>query len=139
MPSDSRTPAGTPESESRGVRLDSWKEIAAYLKRHVTTVRRWEKQEGLPVHRHLHARLGSVYAYSKELDSWFHTRRPTSDLVPEQSMSIDLPRELIHPPLPPVLAALGSSPVGLLGRDTDLQALDLRGVQLAGASHSSSL
>ena len=31
-------------------RLDSWKEIAAYLNREVTTVQRWEKREGMPVH-----------------------------------------------------------------------------------------
>ena len=37
-------------------RLDSWKEIAGYLKRYVTTVQRWEKREGMPVHRHLHDR-----------------------------------------------------------------------------------
>ncbi len=35
-------------------RLDSWKEIAAYLGRDMTTVQRWEKREGMPVHRHLH-------------------------------------------------------------------------------------
>ena len=35
-------------------RLDSWKEIASYLSRDVTTVQRWEKREGMPVHRHLH-------------------------------------------------------------------------------------
>ena len=44
-------------------RLDAWKEIASYLGRDVTTVRRWEKREGLPIHRHLHRKLGSVYAY----------------------------------------------------------------------------
>ena len=37
-----------------GDRLDSWKEIAAYLNRGVRTVRRWEEEEGLPVHRHVH-------------------------------------------------------------------------------------
>ncbi len=31
-------------------RLDSWKEIAAYLNRDVTTVQRWEKREAMPVH-----------------------------------------------------------------------------------------
>src|SRR6202789_3613005 len=39
-------------------RLDSWKEIAAYLNRDVTTVQRWEKREAMPVHRHLHNRMG---------------------------------------------------------------------------------
>ena len=56
-------------------RLDSWKEIAAYLKRDVTTVRRWEKREGLPVHRHLHERRDSVYAYAAEIDAWWEGRR----------------------------------------------------------------
>jgi Tol biopolymer transport system component len=56
-------------------RLDSWKEIGAYLKRDVTTVRRWEKREGLPVHRHLHDRRESVYAYPHELDRWWDERR----------------------------------------------------------------
>jgi len=52
-------------------RLDSWKEIAAYLKRDVSTVQRWEKREGLPIHRHQHGKLGSVYAYKAELDVWW--------------------------------------------------------------------
>ena len=55
-------------------RLDSWKEIAAYLKRDVTTVQRWEKREGMPVHRHVHDKLGSVYAFRIELDAWARSR-----------------------------------------------------------------
>ena len=56
-------------------RLDSWKEIAFYLSRDVTTVQRWEKREGMPVHRHQHDRMGSVYAFSSELDAWVQSRR----------------------------------------------------------------
>ena len=56
-------------------RLDSWKEIAAYLKRDVSTVQRWEKKEGLPVYRHQHDRLGSVYAFKPELDAWWSNGR----------------------------------------------------------------
>ena len=55
-------------------RLDSWKDIAAYLKRDVTTVQRWEKREGMPVHRHLHDRMGSVYASRADLDAWVRSR-----------------------------------------------------------------
>ncbi len=51
-------------------RLDSWKEIAVYLRRQVRTVNLWEKTEGLPVHRHLHAKRGTVYAFKSELDEW---------------------------------------------------------------------
>lgn len=56
-------------------RLDSWKEIAAYLRRDITTARRWEKREGLPVHRHLHERRDSVYAFPAEIDAWWRGRR----------------------------------------------------------------
>jgi Tol biopolymer transport system component len=59
-------------------RLDSWKEIAVYLKRDVTTVQRWEKRESMPVHRHLHDKLGSVYAFRSELDVWTRGRKPLS-------------------------------------------------------------
>ena len=48
--------------------LDSWKEIAAYLQRDVSTAIRWEKSEGLPVHRHQHQSRSSVYAYAGELE-----------------------------------------------------------------------
>src|SRR6201987_2587882 len=65
----------TPPSERASeARLDSWKEIAAYLRRDVTTVQRWEKREGMPVHRHLHDKRGSVYALRSELDAWARTR-----------------------------------------------------------------
>jgi Tol biopolymer transport system component len=67
--------SGTPPSVSpREDRLDSWKEIAAYLNRDVTTVQRWEKREGMPVHRHLHDRMGSVSASRSELDRWARGR-----------------------------------------------------------------
>ena len=56
-------------------RLDSWKEIAAYLNRSERTVRRWEANEELPVHRLQHDKRGSVYAYSRELDAWRVSRR----------------------------------------------------------------
>jgi non-specific serine/threonine protein kinase len=60
--------------EAGGERLESWKEIAAYLNRGVRTVRRWETEEGLPVHRHVHRTLGSVYAYKSEIDAWREDR-----------------------------------------------------------------
>jgi TolB-like protein len=55
-------------------RLDSWKEIATYLKRSVRTVRRWERQERLPVHRHVHGKQGTVYAFADEIDKWLDSR-----------------------------------------------------------------
>lgn len=55
--------------------LQSWKEIGAYLQRNEVTVRRWEKEEGLPVHRHSHNLRSSVYAYPSEIEAWKLTRR----------------------------------------------------------------
>jgi tetratricopeptide (TPR) repeat protein len=51
-------------------RLDSWKEIASYLKREVRTVQLWEKREGMPVHRHFHRKLGTVFAFRSEIEEW---------------------------------------------------------------------
>jgi len=64
------------EERSAEDRLGSWKAIAAYLKRDVTTVQRWERREGVPVHRHVHETRGCVYAFSAELDAWLKNRRP---------------------------------------------------------------
>ena len=71
---------GNPED-----RLDSWKDIAAHLKRDVSTVQRWEKREGMPVHRHLHDKLGSVFAFRTELDAWSRSRssRPPTPAAAE--------------------------------------------------------
>src|SRR5437763_16152895 len=65
---------GAPSERPPEDRLDSWKEIAAYLERDVTTVQRWEKREGMPVHRHLHDKMGSIYAFRLELDTWARSR-----------------------------------------------------------------
>lgn len=53
-----------------GTRLDSWKEIAAYLKRDVRTLQRWEKTAGLPVRRLQKPGLRAVFAYTADLDEW---------------------------------------------------------------------
>jgi Tol biopolymer transport system component len=62
--------------------LESWKEIAAYLQRDVTTVIRWEKSEKLPVHRHHHLSRSSVYAYPSELEAWRSGRGPKREVLP---------------------------------------------------------
>jgi TolB-like protein/Flp pilus assembly protein TadD len=72
-----RTGVETPLAANR--RIDSWKEIATYLNRGARTVQRWEREEGLPVHRLQHEKLGSVYAYTGELDAWWESRRQTLD------------------------------------------------------------
>jgi transcriptional activator of cad operon len=72
----------TDPSEARGERLESWKKIAAYLRRDVRTVQRWEQTNGLPIHRHQRAQRPIPYAYTKELDTWW-TRQP--DIAPSEA------------------------------------------------------
>jgi len=90
-------PPGTPPSvRPPNDRLDSWKEIAAYLNRDVTTVQRWEKREGMPVHRHLHDRMGSVYAFRAELDAWARSRNLRA--AQENGNNVPSPNPLTQPP-----------------------------------------
>jgi len=55
--------------------LNSWKEIAYYLGRDVRTVRRWEKERGLPVHRVPGGKRSGVFAYPAEIDGWLLGKR----------------------------------------------------------------
>jgi Tol biopolymer transport system component len=68
---DAMTETGNHPNEGT---LESWKEIAAYLKRDVRTAKRWEKSEGLPIHRQMHHARGSVFAYPAELEDWKSSR-----------------------------------------------------------------
>ena len=68
-----RTAPKIPGDEQKR-RLESWKEIADYFRRGVTTVQRWENEERLPIRSHDHTKKGSVYAYTGELDEWREKR-----------------------------------------------------------------
>jgi tetratricopeptide (TPR) repeat protein len=54
-------------------RLDSWKEIADYLRRSLRTAQRWEREAGLPVRR-VSSDGGAVYAFRSEIDAWWQKR-----------------------------------------------------------------
>lgn len=62
-------------------RLDSWKEIAVYLKRSARCVQRWERHEDLPIHRHQHRRGATVYAFPADLDAWLRQRLPPQEIA----------------------------------------------------------
>ena len=99
-PQSALPPTRTPDD-----RLESWKEIAAYLNRDVTTVQRWEKREGMPVHRHQHDKIGSIYAFRSELDTWTQSRNlpPT----PENAGSPSLPSPTLPTPEPAIRISPG--------------------------------
>jgi len=51
-------------------RLDSWKEIVAYLKKSEKTCRLWERKFGLPVRRIADSPKARVFAYADEINRW---------------------------------------------------------------------
>ena len=81
-----------PNSAGERRRLDSWKEIAAYLGRGIRTVQRWEREEGLPVHRLAHAERGSVFADPAELAEWWKSRQIAPTGKPPIAAAVAEPR-----------------------------------------------
>jgi eukaryotic-like serine/threonine-protein kinase len=79
-------------------RLDSWKEVAAYLGKGVRTVQRWETTEGLPVHRLGQKRTGSIFAYRSELDAWW--QRQSTRLSQESAVEARPPEPQAAIPRP---------------------------------------
>lgn len=71
-------------------RLDSWKEIAAFFGRDERTVKRWEKERALPIHRLPGGLRARVFAFTEELDRWMHSL----EVLPGDAS----PAEAIDPP-----------------------------------------
>jgi Tfp pilus assembly protein PilF len=61
--------------------LQGWKNIAEYLSRDVSTVKRWEKYRGLPVRRIPGDGRANVYAQASELTKWLASAEPESSGV----------------------------------------------------------
>src|SRR4030042_642524 len=61
--------------------FDSWKEIAAYLKRSVKTCQRWERELGLPIHRPDQGSGARIVAYKQDIDRWLAGTRHLEDVT----------------------------------------------------------
>jgi hypothetical protein len=100
-------------------RLDSWKEIAAFFGRDERTVKRWEKERGLPVYRVPGSARGGVFAYAEELAEWLKAPNHVLDFAPvavenppadedlKQAAAADLPETKVPADVaspPPVVA-----------------------------------
>src|SRR5271154_2479093 len=108
MPTSEGTLKVIPQKELvfGGARLDSWKAIAVHLGRDVRTVQRWEKREGLPVHRLFHERAGSVYAYAQEVEDWRNNRSYSRQSKPQQRTVAEREQSTIRNLLEMILAHL---------------------------------
>jgi TolB-like protein len=89
-----------------GKRLDSWKEIAAFFGRAERTVKRWETERGLPVHRVPGGGRSAVFAYSEELADWLKGRNEELDADDSPSGEVDDR----NPILPEAAAPKASAP-----------------------------
>lgn len=79
---DREATKSTPAAADRATqRLNSWKEIAAYLGATDRTAQRWEREEGLPIHRLVHQNRATVYAYKQELEAWLDQRSSMGSVV----------------------------------------------------------
>ena len=114
-------------------RLESWGEIASYLRREIRTVQRWERNLGLPIHRLSVGKQSSVYAYPSELDKWYKERETKLE---KEDPEVDVPAPFQN-------AAVISAPGGPVNgqtpqtipapKDQDLPAGFAKNRMLAGA------
>ncbi len=98
-----------------GRRIDSWKEIAAFFGRDERTVRRWEKERSLPIHR-IPGERGGVFAYSEELTQWLNSTRDPDGLAEQpssESAPTPNPVETAPPDHRPHAGRLWALPVAL--------------------------
>jgi tetratricopeptide (TPR) repeat protein len=78
-------------------RLDSWKEIAAFFGRDERTVKRWEKDRGLPIHRLPGGARSPVFAYPEELSRWSGAPGAAEALPPDDSARQPEPASVVKP------------------------------------------
>jgi TolB-like protein/Tfp pilus assembly protein PilF len=82
MPGTPSAPGKLTDPPTDEPRLESWGEIASYLRRDIRTVQRWENLYGLPVRRLLIGKQGQVYAFRSELDACVRKRQPEPNADP---------------------------------------------------------
>jgi tetratricopeptide (TPR) repeat protein len=122
MPSAPSDPSRV-QGGGSAIRLDSWKEIAAYLGRGERTAKRWESERSLPVHRLPGGGRGSVYALTSELDEWLTsakveelTKTLGRDVPGEDNDDVDTAALIATPPQPETLRITGNLPLSAPAR-----------------------
>ena len=106
-------------AQVENVRIESWKQIASFFGKDERTVKRWERERALPVHR-LPGERGGVFAYTLELDRWLNSKadqRPspaapvvTESAPPETNPAVILVEPLLPAPVPPQALRVNAGP-----------------------------
>ena len=78
--------AANPQISIDNERIESWKRIAAYFGRDERTVKRWEKERALPIHR-MPGERGGVFAFSAELAAWWNSPSASRDVDKQTVLS----------------------------------------------------
>ncbi len=65
----------SPRTGTAPVVLNSWKDIAAFLKCGVRTAQRWERDLNLPVYRPRPGKRGPVCAFPNEIRMWMQQKK----------------------------------------------------------------
>jgi tetratricopeptide (TPR) repeat protein len=122
-------------SKATGQRLDSWKEIAAFFARDERTVKRWEKERNLPVHRVPGGGRGGVFAFTEELSAWLRSAQigeaPSAEAEGQAGVRPPTEERSLQPTLPaaaPRTAAAVGAGASPLPRWAILACLMLAGV-----------
>ncbi len=106
-------------AQVENVRIESWKQIASFFGKDERTVKRWERERALPVHR-LPGERGGVFAYTLELDRWLNSKAdqrpsPAAPIVteiapPETNPAVILVEPLLPAPVPPQALRVNAGP-----------------------------
>lgn len=90
-------------SETDNKRLQSWKEIAAFLGCEPRTAQRYEHDRGLPVHRIPGGGVPKIFAFTSELQAWLLSNSDNAIAAP---VPLHLQKKL---PIWPILLAIVAS------------------------------
>ena len=131
----------------RDQRLKSWKEIAAFFGANERTVKRWEAERGMPVHRLPGGARATVFAEVSQLEAWLHGQARNGLAPAVEETRAGAAREPARQNLLIGIAALAAAAVGsvaLLGSSNRAPArpgavhqpaAETRDVYLAGVYH----
>src|SRR3954451_7575160 len=110
-----------------GRRLTGWKEIGAFFGKNERTVKRWESQRGLPIHRAPGGAKTAVFADVLELEEWLKGSRA--------AVALGEAAEALQAPLPvpdemPSVVPDGAAPAWFAWRRAAIAALALLAIGL---------